>query len=178
MISGSLTGTVALTATAGGEVDLQANDAISSSAHVTLSNATLTTLADQAEALGDLTVASGSSTLGLGSSGSVVNFADSSADSWTGTLTINNWNGASAGGGTDEVFIGTTADLTNAQLADITFTNGTLDGVPFATDSAVQLPDGELVAAIPEPGTWAEILAGVGILCIWQRSRRRTRSQA
>jgi len=178
MISGSLTGTVSLTATAGGEVDLQSNDAIPSNAHVTLANATLTTLADQTEALSSLTIASGSSTLDLGSSSSVVNFADSSADSWTGTLTINNWNGASAGGGTDEIFVGTTADLTQGQLADITFINGTLDGVPFTTDSAVQLPDGELVAAIPEPGTWAEILAGVGVLCIWQRSRRRARSQA
>jgi len=32
----------------------------------------------------------------------------------------------------------------------------------------------ELVS-VPEPGTWAEIIAGLGILCLWQRSRRRDR---
>jgi hypothetical protein len=34
----------------------------------------------------------------------------------------------------------------------------------------------ELVS-VPEPGTWAEIIAGIGILCIWQRSRRKVRRQ-
>jgi hypothetical protein len=31
------------------------------------------------------------------------------------------------------------------------------------------------LAAVPEPGAWAEIIAGLGILCIWQRSRRKVR---
>ena len=30
----------------------------------------------------------------------------------------------------------------------------------------------ELVS-VPEPGTWAEIIAGIGVLCIWQRRPRR-----
>lgn len=83
--------------------------------------------------------------------------------------------GLSTGGGSDEVFFGITADLTTAQLADITFTNGSVDGYGFTTDSAVQLANGELVAAaIPEPGTWGMLLAGAGLLCVWQRRRRAT----
>jgi hypothetical protein len=35
------------------------------------------------------------------------------------------------------------------------------------SDIAVEL------VSVPEPGTWAEILAGISILCIWQRTRRR-----
>jgi hypothetical protein len=31
--------------------------------------------------------------------------------------------------------------------------------------------------AIPEPGTWPMILAGLGVLCLWQRSRRRVPAQ-
>jgi hypothetical protein len=37
--------------------------------------------------------------------------------------------------------------------------------------------DVELVS-VPEPGTWAEIIAGIGILCVWQRGRRRDRRNA
>jgi len=135
----------------------------------------LQVLATQTEALGTLTLSGGGAdTLTLGASGDIINFADSSALAWTGTLVISDWTGASAGGGSDEVFIGTTNDLTAAQLADITFTNGTLDGNAFATYTAVQLADGEIVAsAIPEPGTWAMLFAGAGMLCVWQRSRRR-----
>ena len=143
---------------------------------MTLSNGTLQTLANQTETLDDLTVGAGSSTLTLGSTGSIINFADSSADTWTGTLAINDWNGLSTGGGSDEVFFGSTNDLTAGQLADITFISGTVNGTGFSTDRAVQLADGEIVAAaVPEPGTWAMFAAGIGMLGIWQRSRRSAR---
>jgi autotransporter-associated beta strand protein len=176
LVSGSLTGTASVSVASGGTLKLAANNAISSSAHVTLSNGTLQTLASQTETLADLTVGAGSSTLTLGSTGSIINFADSSADTWTGTLAITNWNGLSAGGGSDQVFFGSTNDLTAGQLADITFFSGTVNGTGFSTDSAVQLADGEIVAAaVPEPGTWAMFAAGVGMLGIWQRSRRSAR---
>jgi hypothetical protein len=49
----------------------------------------------------------------------------------------------------------------------------------YATDAANDGAPGndidvELVG-VPEPGAWAEIIAGLSILCIWQRSRRRDR---
>jgi autotransporter-associated beta strand protein len=32
--------------------------------------------------------------------------------------------------------------------------------------------DLELIAAVPEPGTWAMLIAGIGMLIVWRRSRR------
>jgi len=57
-------------------------------------------------------------------------------------------------------------------LADISFVNGTLNGNSFANMSAIQLPDGEIVAAVPEPGAWAMMLSGIAMLGIWRRTRR------
>jgi autotransporter-associated beta strand protein len=169
-VSGSLSATSSVSVQSG-TLELAANNALAQTAPIMLNAGVLQVLASQSEALGTLTLNGGASTLSLGASGDVINFADSSALAWTGTLTISDWTGLSAGGGSDEVFIGTTNDLTAAQLADITFTNGTLNGVSFGSDSAVQLADGELVAAaIPEPGTWAMMLAGAGMLCVWRRS--------
>ena len=111
----------------------------------------------------------------LGATGSILDFADSSGDTWTGTLSISGWNGASAGGGSDRIFIGSTEDLTSQQLADIRFINGSMNGNSFTSDSAVQLSDGELVAAavVPEPGAWGMLLGGLATLVGLQRSYRR-----
>jgi hypothetical protein len=118
--------------------------------------------------------------LTLGATGSIIDFADSSANApnWTGTLAINDWNGASLGGGSDQVFIGSTADLTAGQLADITFVNGTEDGNSFTSMGATQLANGEIVAAVPEPDTLAMMLAGTAMLGVWQRRRRTSRRDA
>jgi autotransporter-associated beta strand protein len=179
IVSGSLSGATSLSVSGGGTAELTASNAVSNTAHVTLAGGTLQTLANQTQSLSDLTLGAGSSTLSIGSTGSIINFADSSTDTWTGTLAISNWNGSVTGGGSDQVFIGATNDLTVGQLADITFTNGYLNGAFFSTDSAVQLNDGEIVAAaIPEPGTWAMMLAGIGMLTVWQRSRRNRRRDA
>jgi fibronectin-binding autotransporter adhesin len=176
IVTGALNGTTALLVN-GGTAELESPTALNSSAHVTLAAGTLVTLAGQTNNLSDLTLGAGSSTLTLGATASVINFADSSADTWTGTLAINDWNGNGAdlnGGGSDQIFIGATADLSPAQLADITFVNPTIDGVSYFTSfGAEQLADGELIAAVPEPGTWASLLGGFGMLIVWQRSRRR-----
>jgi len=180
--SGTLkvSGTLSQTATVSvnnGTLELAANNALNPAAPITLGTGVLQMLASQNEALGTLTLSGGgASTLSLGASGDVIIFADSSALAWNGTLTIPDWTGLSAGGGSDQVFIGTTDDLTQAQLADITFTDGNLNGVPFSTMGAAQLPNGEVVAAsaaVPEPGEWAMMLAGMGMLCGWQRRRLR-----
>jgi len=174
-VSGSLSATASVGVN-NATLELAANNALYQSAPITLNSGVLQVLASQSEALGTLTLNGGASTLSLGASSDVINFADSSALAWTGTLAISDWNGASAGGGSDEVFIGATNDLTSAQLADVSFLNPVVDGVTFnGTYGADQLTSGELVAAIPEPGTWAMMLAGAGMLCVWQRSRRRVR---
>ena len=41
-----------------------------------------------------------------GGSGAVLNFANSSAKTWSGTLSIANWNGAVYGGGADQIKFG------------------------------------------------------------------------
>jgi len=175
VISGSLSGTTSVSVSNGATLQLSANNAINSAAHLSLAAGTLATLAGQTESLGDLTVGTGSSVLTLGATGSILDFADSSSDNWTGTLAIDDWNGNSAGGGSDQVNF-TADDLAPGQLADITFVDPTVNGVAFPSSSfaAVQLADGEIVAAaIPEPGTWATLLGGLGMAMVWQRSRRR-----
>ena len=47
--------------------------------------------------------------------------------------------------------------------------DGTTDGTALVGND-VSL---ELIAAVPEPQTWAMLLSGVGVLGMWQRSRRR-----
>jgi autotransporter-associated beta strand protein len=180
IVSGSLAGTDALSVTNGGKAELETPNDVNSTARVSLGGGALQTLASQTQTLGDLTLASGSSTLTLGATGSIIDFADSSSDTWTGALAINDWNGNGAalgGGGSDQIFIGSSADLSQAQLAEVTFINPTVNGVTYnQTSGALQLADGELVAAVPEPGAWAMVIGGMGVLAVWQRSRRGRRN--
>jgi autotransporter-associated beta strand protein len=171
IVSGALSATASLSVSNGATLELAANNALNAAAPLTLAAGTLQTLANQVQSLGNLTIGTGASTLTLGLTGSILNFADSSTNTWTGTLAITNWNGSRGGSGSDQIFIGSSADLTLAQLADITFTNGTVNGISFASSPATQLADGEIVAAIPEPGTWAMLLSGIGALAVWQRRR-------
>jgi autotransporter-associated beta strand protein len=178
VVSGSLNGTASLSVNSG-TAEMESRNDINSAAHLSLAAGTLETLASQTETLGDLTLGAGISKLTLGATGSILNFADSSGDTWTGTLSISGWNGASAGGGSDRIFIGSTEDLTSQQLADITFINGSLNGNSFTSDGAAQLPDGELVAAVvPEPGAWGMLLGGLATLAGLQRSYRRRISRS
>jgi autotransporter-associated beta strand protein len=174
VVAGSIGATSSL-AINGGAVDLNAANALNATAHLTLSAGTLATLANETQSLGDLTLGSGASVLSLGATGSIINFADSSADTWTGTLAITNWNGNGVslnGGGSDQVIFAND-DLTVAQLADIRFLNPTINGVGYSGSfKAVELSSGELVAAIPEPGTWASLLFGIGFIAISVRRRR------
>jgi len=95
-------------------------------------------------------------TLDLQSAGTVVRFLDShdvSAD-WSGTLVIKNWSGSTNGGGTDQVYVGTTAQgLTAAQLGRIVFVNP--DAMPGANYPARILSTGEIVPAARPPLSFA-----------------------
>jgi len=176
IVTGSLGGTSALSVT-NGAADLNLAFAINETANVTLTSGTLATLANLTQYFGSLALAGGNSQLTYGATGSIFNFLDSSTLTWNGTLTIYDWNGNGAdlgGAGSDQLFIGSTNDLTAAQLADITFVNGTEDStLNFSTLGAVQLSDGEIVAAVPEPGDWVSLVFGFGILALWRRRSRR-----
>jgi hypothetical protein len=75
----------------------------------------------------------------------------------------------------------TNGDITGqfAQGSQITnASSGAVYNILYDVNSSGIGPGGDIdlqVAAVPEPGTWAEILAGIGILCLWQRSRRTAR---
>jgi autotransporter-associated beta strand protein len=174
VVSGQLSATDAVTVN--GTLDVNASNAFGPKAYLTLTAGTMAFLSNETESMSDLLLGAGPSTLSLGATGTVLNFADSSADVWSGTLAITNWNGDGAnlnGGGPDQViFAGD--DLTGAQLAAISFINPTVNGVPYSGSfTAVELSSGEIVAAIPEPGTWASLIGGLGMLLVWQRSRSR-----
>jgi fibronectin-binding autotransporter adhesin len=102
-----------------------------------------------------------SSTIDFGSTASALVFADSSAQSWTGTLTIANYTTASG----NSLRFGTTASgLTSGQLAQISFTG---------YGAGVTIDGSGYVSPIPEPGTYA-VLAGLAALALAARRRRRS----
>jgi hypothetical protein len=81
---------------------------------------------------------------------------DSSGETWTGSLTVNNWSND-----LDDIFV-QEGFLTAAQLGVINF-NG--------FDPGAGIVDGELVPLelVPEPGTFA--LSLLGLLCVARRRR-------
>ncbi len=83
-----------------------------------------------------------------GPSGSVLNFANSSAVAWNaGTLSIVGWGGSPSGGGSDQIKFGTDATgLTAAQLAQIKWINPF--GAGDVTGASI-LPSGEVVPPLP-----------------------------
>ena len=104
-----------------------------------------------------------SSIIDMGDGASVLAFANTSAQAWTGTLTILNWTGTPlTGGGTDQLFFGTdSSGLTETQLSQIAFYSD--EGDTFLGVGSY-VGDGE-VAPVPEPGTWlagALVFAAVG----------------
>ena len=100
------------------------------------------------EQLGQLQLGAGtnSSSLNLPSGSCVLRFADSSGVPWAtgGLLMIQNWSGSLNGGGSQQVFFGTSASgLTAQQLSQVQFINPA--GLAPGTYSARILSDGEVV---------------------------------
>jgi hypothetical protein len=166
-VGGALSGTVAI-AVNGGALELGAADLLSDLATLKLNNTSTFNTGGFSDTLGSLTLA-GDSILDLASGASILHFASSSASVWSpGTLTITGWSGSSSGGGVDQILFGSdSTSLTQAQLSQIKFANPS--GFDPGTYSATLLNNGELVA-VPEPGSVALLLAGVGLLL---RRRRR-----
>ena len=112
------------------------------------------------------------STIDMGNGASVLAFANSSAQAWTGTLTILNWSGTPfLGGGTDQLFFGTdTLGLTATQLAHIAFYSDS--GDTYLGTAAYTGENGELTA-VPEPGTWLAGALVFGSIGFTQRRQMR-----
>jgi len=142
------------------------------------------------ESLNTLTLTANSN-ITLGANSNTLNFAGSAGTNWTPgqVLYINNWTGDSqldgsgGGGGTDEIFFGTTAGglggtSYTGQLGEIIFVNpqDPTNGLSGTSGNfhAVILSTGEVVPflATPEPSTVAAG-AGLGLLALLREWRRR-----
>jgi hypothetical protein len=116
---------------------LGASSALPNASNVVLAGGALAA-AGFSDTVGTLSVAANSH-LNVGSGASVLHFNSSSALPWSGTLTIDNWTGSLSGGGTDQIYFGSSnSSLTKTQLANIAFAgSGMLN--------STLLPTGELV---------------------------------
>jgi hypothetical protein len=122
--------------------------------------------------IGALTLST-NSIIDLGAGASILAFADSSMQTWSGTLSIYNWSGTPvAGKGTDQLYFGTdSAGLTLPQLSQIAFysdSGATFLGIAGFTNGM----DGEL-GPVPEPSTWFAAALAFGYLGFTQRRRLR-----
>ncbi|MDF3129116.1 autotransporter-associated beta strand repeat-containing protein [Kiritimatiellaeota bacterium B1221] len=138
----------------GGILEIGASDRIDDSSALILGGGTFDT-GGFSETLDTLTLNS-NSILDFGAGASALAFADSSAISWTGTLTLANFDI-----GTDTLRFGTSdSSLTEGQLSSISWTGG----------AASLDTDGYLVA-IPEPSTF--MLVGVFMFALVGSARAR-----
>jgi autotransporter-associated beta strand protein len=120
-----------------GVLQLAANNTLPNASNVVLAGGALAA-AGFSDTVGTLSVAANSH-LNMGSGTSVLHFNSSSALQWSGTLTIDNWTGSLSGGGTDQVYFGSSnSALTKTQLANIVF-------VGSGMLNSTLLPTGELV---------------------------------
>jgi hypothetical protein len=110
---------VAFQKTGGGTLKFRAGNLVSSNLDLTLSGGTLDPGGFN-QTLRKLTL-NGDAVIDFGSGNSVLTFADSASQTWTGSLTVTNWSGLDGGGGDDRLFVGTNAaGLTTDQLNRIT----------------------------------------------------------
>lgn len=162
LLSGANTYTGATTITAG-SLTLGADNRLADASPMSLGGGTFNT-GGFSETIATLMM-SASSNIDLGAGASVLHYSDSSAQPWSGMLTIDNWSGSTSGGGTDQLFFGSSAaGLTPAQLSQITFSG-------FSPGATI-LSTGEVVPT-PEPATAA--LLALGAIGLLTQRRRRTR---
>jgi autotransporter-associated beta strand protein len=159
----TLTGTSTFTGTTtirAGTLALGVNNALFSSSPFTAGGGTLA-LGGHTQTLGLLTITA-NSVFNFGGTGGTLTFANSSAQTWSGTLTITNYNTA-----TNSLHFGSSgAGLTPTQLSLIRFADygnatGQIDAFGLITPSA-----------IPEPATYA-VLAGLSAFGLAVLSRRK-----
>ena len=178
-ITGSnVTGSIAVNT--GGTLLLSgAGDHLADSAAMTLDGGTFNT-GGFSETLGVLTL-SLSSVIDMGAGNSILHFLDSSAATWTGTLSIWNWSGNTLGGGTDQLFFGGAGGggLTASQLTQVKFySDAGATILPFAPGfSAFTGGFGEVVP-VPEPSSVATVMGLLGLIGWRERCREQRARQA
>jgi fibronectin-binding autotransporter adhesin len=166
LVSGSIAGST-LFNIAGGNLELGADNALSDLGVINMGFGTLD-LNGFSDTVGALRL-TGFSTLDMGDGASIFQLADSTAEFWSGLLSITGWSGSPAGDGLDQIIFGMGAPgLTPDQVALIEFVNPT--GFAPGTYAAQILPSGELVA-VPEPAAASLLLAGFGLLLTRHRRR-------
>jgi autotransporter-associated beta strand protein len=158
---GSLGGTAQIQIATGGTLLLSGSPAnrINDLAGMNLAGGTFNS-GGLAEALGALTL-SASSTIDLGSGASTLSF--SSGTRTAGSLTIDNWSGSLAGGGTDQLRFDSALDSTF--LANINFTGFDPGALQISFGSYVE------IVPVPEPATVLASLA-LASLGLWRERRR------
>lgn len=174
-VTGSLGGTSGVAVNnAGSILQLGASNLIQNTATLSLADGTLD-VNGKVQTLGALTTLSGSSNIVLGLTTASLTIADSSAQTWTGTLTIQNWSAAAFDAtGNNHIYFGTDGlGLIAGQISQISFLNPTINGVvQDGIYHASLLDSGELVAAlVPEPGS--VVLVVMGGIAVLTLSRRR-----
>ena len=118
--------------------------------------------------IGALTLSS-NSIIDLGAGASILAFANSSAQTWSGTLSIYNWSGNPlVGKGTDQLYFGTdSTGLTATQLTQIAFYSDS--GTNFLGSAGFMSGlDGEIG---PVPATWFGAALGAGAIAWFRRHR-------
>ena len=127
------------------------------------------------ETVGKLTL-TGDSTIDMGAGASILHFADSHLETWTGILRIWNWSGnQNIGGGTDQLFFGNGSGigLDANQLLQVKFySDAGMTVLPYAPGfSAFTGGFGEVVP-VPEPSSVATVTGLLGLIG-WRERRRR-----
>lgn len=154
----------------GGTFGLGASNVVSDSALVTMGEGGVIATNNFSDMLGALAV-TGTATINLSGGESVLRFAASNTQTWTGALSLTGWTGLVGGGDTEGVFFGSSSSgLTTDQLGRVTFVNP--EGLAEGTYSARMLSTGEVVPfeLIPEPS--AALLVLVGAAGFVSRRRR------
>lgn len=147
------------TTIAAGTLRLGSSDRIADASGLVLGGGTFAT-AGFSETLGTLSLAAGSF-IDFGAGSSALVFADSSALSWTGSVSLSLLNFTA---GLDSIRFGTTSGgLTGGQLGQIT-----INGMAAAIDA------NGFLSAVPEPSAYAGLTGAAGLLVAGLRRRRRS----
>ena len=129
------------------------------------------------ETLGVLTL-SLSSVIDMGAGNSILHFLDSSAATWTGTLSIWNWSGNTLGGGTDQLYFGNGSGtgLTTSQLTQVKFySDAGTTILPYAPGFSNFTGGFGEVVPVPEPSGVAVAIGLLG-LAGWREHGRARRA--